>query len=153
MRYLVPIYPFLATIDEMRYLVPILVPILTFGFMDPVSGDCNPPFETGTLQAFMSTTACDNQGGLRDMDVGAEQVCNLGGFFVYGKNTQWFFRFGEYADTTPALVTHTGEATWVIEVPEQAIAKLLSAPTKGRLVLTDQGNFHMPVKLTVTLLR
>jgi hypothetical protein len=124
---------------------------LTFDFLHPVSVEYNRPFVSESVQAFMSTTDCANPGGLRDMGVGSSQVCNLGGFFLYGKNTQWFFRFGEYADTTAATVTHPDEATWVIEVPGPAVAKLFSAPTKGRLVLTDQGNFYMPVKLTVTL--
>jgi hypothetical protein len=125
---------------------------LFFDFTRPALSDSNPnpPFDTGTVPAFMATSDCDDPGGLRDMAAGAEQECRLGGFFLAGTNTQWFFRFGEYDRTTLALVHRVDGATWEIEVPAPAIAKLLSATTKGRLVLTDQGNFSMPVKLIVT---
>jgi hypothetical protein len=129
------------------------VRMLTFDFGNPASGDCNPPFESETVQAFMSTTYCDHEGGLRDMGVNDSQQCNLGGFFPYGKNTQYFLHFGEDHGTTPATVTRTSDTSWDIEVLEPAVAKLFSAPTKGRLVLTDEGNFYMPVTLTVTLLQ
>jgi hypothetical protein len=39
-----------------------------------------------------------------------------------------------------------------IEVLAPAIGRLRSAPTKGRLVWTDLGDFYMPFMLSVTVL-
>ncbi len=43
-------------------------------------------------------------------------------------------------------------STRVSESAGGGIAKALSYPTKGRMVLTDHGDYVMPVHLTVTLL-
>jgi len=124
---------------------------LFLDFTDPVSSG-SPPFGTGTQQGYLSTS-CENSGGLRDMAVDTSQLCNMSVHFsVPGTNTQWAIRFGAYSDTTPATVHRIDVESWEIEVPEPAVGKLLSAPTKGRLVFTDQGNFHMPVMLSVTVL-
>ncbi len=65
---------------------------------------------------------------------------------------QWFVRFdpGQYPETSNALVTRTTD-TWEIQAGPGDIAKLLSAPTRGKLelVLTDRGNYFMPFKIVV----
>ena len=125
---------------------------LSFDFTEPVPSGGNPPFATGTEQGYLSTS-CPNPGALRDMAVDATQLCNMGVHFsIPGTNTQWAIRFGAYSDTTPASVHRIDGTTWEIEVLVPAVGKLLSAPTKGRLVFTDQGNFSMPVMLSVSVL-
>jgi hypothetical protein len=128
-----------------------LVRMLSLDFSNCASGPCNPPYASGTDMAFVSTSGCQNTGGLRDMPQGSSQLCSLNVNSVSeGKN--WFVRFGEYSGTTPASVKRLAAGTWTIEVGGPAVAKLLSAPIKGRLVMTDEGNFFMPVQLTVDTL-
>jgi hypothetical protein len=122
---------------------------LFLDFTDPATTVADPPFSTSTVVAFLSTSYCQNEGGLRDMAIGASQLCNLNVNFP-AANKGWFIRFGTYSGTTPASVRRIDADTWEVEVPPPAIAKLLSYPTKGRFVLTDRGDFHMPVLLTVT---
>ena len=128
---------------------------LLFGFQDPVPPNTTIPFGgTIEIEAFRSTSGCD--GGLRGMTPGSSQYCNFGGHFaVPGTKTQWFVRFAsdDYPDTTNVLVSRLSATEWEIEAFATDIAKLLSAPTTGKLVLTDQGNYYMPTKLTVTLLQ
>lgn len=127
----------------------LVVRMLKLDFSNCASGPCSPPFPSGTDMAFVSTYGCADAGGLRDMSLGDSQECNLNVSFGYaGQN--WFIRFGEDPDTTPATVNRIDYGSWTIEVGEPALAKLLSFPMKGRLVWTDHGNFVMPVQVTVT---
>ncbi len=123
---------------------------LFLDFTGACSGICDPPFTTVTVEAFMSTSGCQNAGGLRDMPTDTSQLCNLNVNFGT-PGTGWFIRFGEYAGTDSATVTRVSGTSWTIDVPEDGVARLLSYPTKGRYVLTPRGDFAMPVHLTVTL--
>lgn len=122
---------------------------LSLDFTGGCSGPCNPPWESGVVSGFVSTSACDNTGGLRDMPLGGHQSCNLNVNFGT-PGTGWFIRFGEYAGTTPATVDRLPDGSWTIDVPVDGIGRLQSYPTKGRLVLTDRGDYVMPVHMTVT---
>jgi hypothetical protein len=113
------------------------------------SGPCSPPWPSGTVTGFVSTSSCDNAGGLRDMPISSSQSCNLNVNFGT-PGTGWFIRFGEYTGTDPAMVTRISDTSWEIDVPAGGVAKLLSYLTKGRMVLTDKGDFMMPAHLTVT---
>jgi len=42
------------------------------------------------------------------------------------------------------------DGSWTVDVRENGKAKLLSHPTKGKVVLTDHGDYVMPVHMTVT---
>jgi hypothetical protein len=112
------------------------------------AGSCSVPFSTLTVAAFVSTSAC-TEWSVRDMPVDGTQACNLNVNFGT-PGTGWFVRFGEYGGTTPASVTRHSATTWTIEVPAPHVAKLQSYPTKGRMVLTDRGDYVMPASLTVT---
>jgi len=108
---------------------------------------CWAPFESGLEDAYMSTGG----GGLPNMAVGASIRSKLQVTFASGVGTQWFLRFdpGQYPETSNVLVTRTASDTWEIQAAPTDVAKLLSAPTKGRLVLTDRGNYFMPFKIVV----
>jgi hypothetical protein len=126
------------------------VRMLVLDFTGACSGPCDPPFSTLTVPTFVSTSACASAGGLRDMAVGASQECNLNVNFG-AAGLGWFVRFGEYDGTTAATVTRVSPATWSIAVPEGGVARLLSYPTKGRMVLTPRGDFAMSASMAVTL--
>ena len=98
--------------------------------------------------AFLSTSSC-TQSNLRDMPIGSSQSCNLNVNFGT-PGTGWFIRFGEDDGTTPATVARLADGSWTIDVSEGGVARLLSYPTKGRMVLTPRGDFVMPVHMTVT---
>jgi len=123
---------------------------LSLDFTGCASSSCSPPWDTGTgaVVAFLSTSSC-TEGRLLDMPVGGDQLCNLNVNFG-AAGLGWFIRFGEPDGTTPATVTRVSLTSWTIEVPAGGVAKLLSYPTKGRIVLSDKGDFVMPVHLTVT---
>lgn len=63
----------------------------------------------------------------------------------------WFIRFSpnEYPDTSSVLVSRVSVDAWEIEAAPTDIAKLLSYSTRGKLVLTDEGNFFMPLRVVV----
>ena len=126
---------------------------LSFDFTEPVSTEYHPPFDTGTQQGYVSIS-CPSTGALLGMEIGTTQDCGMYVHFagLPGTSTQWGINFGAYSDTTRATAYRIDQKTWEIEVRAPAVGKLSSAPTKGRLVWTDQGNFHMPVKLLVTVL-
>ena len=66
----------------------------------------------------------------------------------------WFIRFdpNQYTGTTNVTATRTSETSWDIEAAYNNIGKLLQVSSvKGKLVLTDRGNFFLPFKVTVTL--
>jgi len=109
-------------------------------------GPCDPPFTTDYRQGYM-TTSCGT--AFLDMYPGTSQDCNLNVHFT-ANQLGWFIRFGEYEGTMPATVARLADGSWTIDVPADGIAKLLSYPTKGRMVLTDRGDYVMPVHLTVT---
>jgi len=113
------------------------------------TGACDAPFSSVTVVAFVSTSSCDLPGGLRDMPIPGSQSCSLNVNFP-ANGLGWFLRFGETDDTTPATVARLADGSWTIDVPTGGTAKLLSYPTKGRMVLTDRGNYVMPVHMTVT---
>jgi hypothetical protein len=97
----------------------------------------------------LKTGTC-HDGSLLEMLGGESQQCNLNVNFG-AAGLGWFIRFGEYDGTAHATVSclETGKS-WMIDVPENGKAKLLSYPTKGRMVLTDRGDYVRPVGLTVT---
>lgn len=111
----------------------------------PAAG-CRPPFATSAEEAYMSTGA----GGLLNMPIGSIRTKLAVNFFP-GGDLQWFLRFdpSQYPDTSNVLVTRLDANTWTIEAASTDVAKLLSAPTKGKLVLTERGNFFMPFKVVV----
>jgi hypothetical protein len=110
---------------------------------------CDPPLVT-TVVAFLSTSSC-HDGSLLEMLPGEPQDCTLGVNFA-ASGLGWFIRFGEYEGTTHAKVLRLQDGSWTIDVPANGVAKLLSYPTKGRVVLTDRGDFVMPAHLEVKLL-
>jgi hypothetical protein len=121
---------------------------INLDFQAPASADVTPPFQSGLDDAFMSTGA----GGLPQMTVGTSIRSKLGvNFSLAGLG--WFIRFSptDYPDTSNVLVTRTASDRWDIEAAPTDIAKLLSYVPKGKLVLTDRGNFFLPFKVTVTL--
>ena len=123
---------------------------LVLDFTSPAScpaAGCQPPFATGAEDAYLSTGA----GGLPAMPVGAAVGSTLAVNFYPGGDLQWFLRFNpsQYPDTSNVVVTRLSADTWAIEAGSNAIAKLLSAPTKGKMVLTDRGNFFMPFRAVV----
>jgi hypothetical protein len=66
----------------------------------------------------------------------------------------WFIRFDplQYPSTSNVLVRRLSEMTWELEAAPTDIGKLLQVSTvRGRMVLTDHGDFFLPFKLTVTL--
>lgn len=122
--------------------------VLSLDFKGYCAGPCNAPFETLTVPAFMSTSSC-HDGSLLEMLGGESQQCNLNVNFG-AAGLGWFIRFGEYEGTAHATVScvEAGKS-WTVDVPPGGVAKLLSYPTKGRMVLTDRGDYVMPVALTV----
>lgn len=112
----------------------------------PASG-CQPPFATGSEDAYMSTGA----GGLPNMAIGASTRSKLQVSFSSGGNLQWFVRFdpSQYPDTSSVLVTRLDVNSWTIEAGATDTAKLLSAPTSGKLVLTDRGNYFLPFRVVI----
>ena len=121
-----------------------------------VSTSCNAPFATQDVDAFMSTGV----GGLPNMAQGSSTASSLAVNFVTPStpNTQWFLRFNPnaYPGTSTVTVTRGSASTWTIEAVTGstscgAMAKLLSAPTTGKLILTDRGNFCVPFEVTVSL--
>ncbi len=119
---------------------------LFLDFRTPASPTANPPFATSTVQAFISTGA----GGLPQMAIGSSTRSKLAvNFDASGKG--WFIRFSpnEYPDTSSVLVSRVSVDAWEIEAAPTDIAKLLSYSTRGKLVLTDEGNFFMPLRVVV----
>jgi len=131
---------------------------LFLDFTDPLTTQPSPPFGTGFVNAFLSTSAAQTLEGnpitnrLLGMNVGQIALTNLNlNFSAAGLG--WFIRFNpaNYSGTTKVLVTRTGQDTWIIEADANAVAKLLSYPTKGKFVMTDRGNYRLPCELTVKL--
>ncbi len=114
------------------------------------------PFLSATIDVFISTSTCPKQDRLRAMVEGENLHCNLNVNFV-DSGQQWFIRFApaRYPGTEQVLVTClVGNpcSRWVIHGDDgHNIAKLLSAPTRGRFILADHGNFRLPAELTITL--
>ena len=131
---------------DLRATVPPRTLSLDFGYC--VSGTCNPPDLTDAGAFFMSTSYCDKS--FLEMGLGESQRCRLNVNFG-AAGLGWFLRFGEYSTTTHATVVHQQDGSWTVDVPENGKAKLLSHPTKGKVVLTDHGDYVMPVHMTVTL--
>lgn len=115
-------------------------------FTEPVLGYYNPPFLYGYVSAFMSTGV----GDLPLMVVDSSVLSNLAvNFGAAGRG--WFIRFNpeKYPGSTKVLITRLSEDTWEIEALATDIAQLLSYSGKGKFVLTNEGFFHMPFKVTV----
>lgn len=95
----------------------------------------------------MSTGA----GGLPNMAVGSSIRSKLQVSFSAPGGNQWFLRFdpSQYPDTSSVLVTRLDDATWAIEAGSTDTAKLLSAPTTGKFVLTERGTYFMPFRVVV----
>lgn len=118
--------------------------LLLLDFSDPASSNYNPPFISETVDAYFAT----QDGGLMEMDVNSSKymrlAVNFAGYFIrFNPNT--------YPDTTNIKVTRTSENSWEIEATAPTdIGKLLKVKTvKGKLVLTDCGNFYLPFKVTI----
>lgn len=117
------------------------------------------PFLSATIDVFISTSTCPKQDRLRAMVEGENLHCNLNFNFadLADSGRQWFIRFApaDYPGTEQVLVTClVGNpcSRWVIHGNDgHNIAKLLSATTRGRLILADHGNFRLPTELTITL--
>ena len=130
---------------------------LFLDFTDPVTAQSSPPFTTQFVTAFLSTSAAQTLEGnpitnrLLGMNVGQIALTNLNiNFNTPGLG--WFIRFNPtYTGATKVLVTRIALDTWVIEADANAVAKLLSYPTKGKFVMTDRGNYRMPCEVTVKL--
>jgi len=134
-----------------------------FGSPEEPVGDVPPP---GGLQnnVYLSTRFPTPSGFMQDLPVGAEQCVELNWTFTLddSSNTQFrllFHRTGvvNVEDTSHALVTRLEAETWTVEpvaadcnagTPE--LARVVSAPTRGRTVLTDHGTYWMPFSLTLT---
>jgi len=115
------------------------------------STSCSRPFSGGAhVDAYLSTGA----GGLPAMAVNASKASKLQILFITptAPDTQWFLRFdtASYPTTSTVTVTRTALNEWTIEAASGAAAKLFSATTRGKLVLTDRGNYYVPFKVTVT---
>jgi hypothetical protein len=113
---------------------------------------CTPPFSGSTqVDAYVSTGA----GDLLNMTVGSSKASRLQILFLtpLAPATQWFLRFDHatYPDTSTVTVTRMAANQWRIEAASSAIAKLLSATTKGKMVLKDHGNYFVPFEATITL--
>jgi hypothetical protein len=120
--------------------------LLYLDFTSPASQYVNPPFLYGNDSAFMSTGV----GDLPLMVVGSSVLSNLAvNFGAAGRC--WFIRFNpeKYPGSTKVLITRLSEDTWEIEARLTDIAQLLSYSGKGKLVLTNEGYFNMPFKVTV----
>jgi hypothetical protein len=124
--------------------------MLYLDFQDPASTLFNPPFLNDCVLAFMSTGV----GDLPLMEINSSVSSNLGVNFgaAGGRGWfNWFIRFNPdvYSGTNSVQITRLSEDTWEIEAVYPAIAQLLSYPTKGKFVKTNEGLFHMPFKVTV----
>ena len=126
-----------------------LVRVLSLDFtVGCVAGPCDTPFDVLVVPAFVSTSGCQDPGGLRDMARSSAQTCNLNVNFT-AAGLGWFLRFGEYAGTTPATVARHADGSWTVDIPEGGVARVLSYPTKGRMVLTERGDYLMTAHSTV----
>ncbi len=129
------------------------------------------PFTAKCVDAFMSTNSVASgstmYGGLLQMPIPTDPnnpttaVANLNVVFVAGNGSglQWFLRYNPsqpygYPGSTQVKVTRVDEHNWTIEasptdIPATDIAGLLSAPTKGKLVTTEEGLFSMPTTIMI----
>ena len=112
-------------------------------FSAAASIGANPPFTSGYVDGYLSTGG----GGLPQMAVGSFRRMrlhvSLPGYFLD-------FNPNAFPDTSNVLVTRTAPDAWSIEATSSDIAKLTRITTvRGKTVLTDEGNFFMPFKLTV----
>jgi len=120
--------------------------MLYLDFQDPASQYFNRPFLWAYEDAFMSTGV----GDLPLMGIGSYVSSNLA--VNFGASSRgYFIRFNPntYPGTNWVRITRLSEDTWEIEAVYPAIAQLLSYPTKGKFVLTNEGLFCMPFKVTV----
>ncbi|MDQ3171476.1 MAG: hypothetical protein M3Q55_15185 [Acidobacteriota bacterium] len=69
-----------------------------------------------------------------------------------GRALRWTIRFNAefYPGSTDLTVTRTGVNTWEVEASVDDIAELVAVPTKGKAVMTHEGFYTMPFKMTVT---
>lgn len=118
------------------------------------TGECQKDFETALVGGFMRVDALAGMAPGESAAVEAQ----VGFADPGGRPLQWFLRFdpSDQAGTNNVAVTCTTPAgstecdSWTVEANDpSSIAKLLSAPTRGRFEFTDEGNYFMPFKLTV----
>lgn len=123
---------------------------LDFGACASGPSTCSPPFSTDEVDSYLSTAV----GGLPNMAVGSSVMSGLQITFTTNStpDTQWFVNFssGPYPETSKVTVTRTNSTTWTIQaLSPSAIARLSSAPMRGKLILTDHGDYLMPFSVTV----
>lgn len=119
-----------------------------FSLVRAVSSD--PASITNPLDA--AGTALPN--GFADIAVGASARARF--LFNFpdpaGRALRWTVRFNSeyYPGSSELTVTRTGEHTWQVEASVDDIAELVAVPTKGKAVMTHEGFYTMPFKITVT---
>jgi hypothetical protein len=119
--------------------------LLFLDFRAPASGSSTAPFLSGTVDAYFSTGG----GGLPDMAVGSSKRMRLSVNFP-----GWFIRFDpvQYPSTSNVLARRLSDASWELEAAPTDMGKLLQVSTvRGKMVLTDRGDFFLPFRMTVTL--
>lgn len=69
-----------------------------------------------------------------------------------GRALLWTIRFNpeSYPGSSDLTVTRTSENTWDIEASVDDVAELVAVPTKGKAIMTHEGFYTMPFKITVT---
>ena len=124
---------------------------LLVAFQQPLPGcdNCNPPFQSKKVDAFMSTTGVAVGGktvaGLLGMPVGTPGTANLNIDFPGA-----FVRFGPaYPGSTTVSVTRTDPQHWIITAaaPSQ-FAGLIRLSNNGKTE-TQSGEFYMPTEIKI----
>jgi len=125
---------------------------LDFSTPVPPNTVASAPFTSGCVDSYLST----GSGDLLQMSPGTSKNINLAAHFAASGFT-WFVEFNPttYSGTSTVSVTRSPNGTfWTIEAAAPTdTAKLLSqSSAKGRTIVTDHGNFYLPMRLTVTLM-
>jgi hypothetical protein len=68
-----------------------------------------------------------------------------------GRAFLWTLRFNPnlYPGTNDLLVSRTADNVWVVEALPGHVAELVSVPTSGKQVMTHEGFYSMPFRMTV----
>lgn len=71
-----------------------------------------------------------------------------------GRDYLWTIRFnpGQYAGSTHVRVTRVDDITWISEATGIDRARLVAINNKGKLVMTDEGLYIMPFRITIVKL-
>ena len=94
--------------------------------------------------------------GLMDIRVGGSAFARVKINFddPSGRDYLWTIRFnpGQYAGSTHVRLTRVDEVTWIAEATAEERARLVAINNKGKLVMTDEGLYIMPFKVTIVKL-